>query len=285
MNHSLIGRVNNFTVSRETKSGFYIIGDDDQEVFLPPSLGPLKLKIGQELDAFVYLDTQGDLIATTDIPYAQVGEYALLRAIDTQDFGAFFDWGIDKDLLVPGNEQKVKVSKFEDHIVRICIEEGTDRVYGTTKLGKYIEASEYDFKEKDTVSLVPARETELGYRCIINKKFIGMIYHNEIFEPIKIGETYQAVVKKLRPDGLVDVSLQAQGFQRVDKASQDILEMLERNGGKSDLHDKSSPDEIRQVLNMSKKTFKNAIGILYKERKIVINKDGIEQVNNTKLND
>lgn len=273
-----IGRVNKLIVSRESSSGYYLKEDSDSidEIFMPPNLGPLNVTVNQELDVFVYLDTQGSLIATDQIPHAVVGEYAIMRVIEVQEFGAFFDWGIDKDLLVPGNEQKVKVRKFEDHIVRVCLEEDTDRVYGTTKLGKYILESDFDIMKDDEVTIVPASKTDLGYRVIINKKFIGMIYDSEIFQDIQIGKEYSANVKKVRDDGLVDISLQVLGIKNMIDSKDVILNYLSHVGGESPLNDKSSPDEIRRILNMSKKTFKGSIGMLFKEKKILISKDGIK---------
>jgi uncharacterized protein len=274
-----IGKVQKFKVLKETKSGFYLEPidiDSDEEVFMPPALAPLNLKIDQEIEAFIYLDSTGGMIANSSLPYAQVDEYALMNVIDVQGFGAFLDWGIEKDLLVPGNQQKMKMKKFEEHLVRVCLEEETDRIYGTTKLGKYIESSDFDINEGDSVSLVPAQKTELGYKVIINKKFIGMIYHNEIFSNIRIGQPLQGVVKKIRVDGLVDTALQTQGVQNIREATDKILIFLNQKDGKSELHDKSSPEAIKSQLSMSKKTFKNAIGILYKQRKILIHKTGIE---------
>jgi uncharacterized protein len=274
-----IGKVNNLIVSRETSSGYYLKKiDDEEEVFMPPAMSPIRTKINQELKVFVYLDTQGKKIATSESPYAEVGEYALMTVKETQDFGAFFDWGIDKDLLVPGNEQKVKVRNHEDYIVRVCLEEDTNRVYGTTKLGKFIEDSDFDFDVEDKVIIEPAQVSDLGYRVIINKEFIGMIYKNEIFVEIEIGKKYEAVVKKLRDDGLVDVALQVQGINNLVEAKEKILAMLTAVGGTSHLNDKSAPDEIKKILGMSKKTFKSALGMLYKDRKIEISKEGINLV-------
>lgn len=271
-----IGKVNYLIVDRSTSSGYYLRDkDQENEVFMPPSLGPLKVTIGEELKVFIYLDTTGSPIATDQIPFAQVGEYALLRAIDVQDFGAFFDWGISKDLLVPGNEQKFKVRQHEDHLIRVCLEEETGRVFGTTKLGKYIESSKFNFAVGDKVKITPVKKTDLGHRVIVNKEFIGMIYANETFCEIIINQEYDAVVKKLRPDGLVDTSLQVQGFDNVLNSKDVVLKAIMDAGGKLNLHDKSSPQKIRDILGMSKKTFKSAIGILYKERKIIIEEDEI----------
>ena len=272
-----IGKVNDLIVSRETSSGFYLRDPETgDEVFMPPSMAPIKMKMEQEIKAFVYVDTKDMLIATDQIPYAEVGEFALLRVVSTEDFGAFLDWGIEKDLLVPGNEQKIKIRDYEEHLVRICLEEETDRLFGTTKLGKFIESSEFDFSEGDKVELVPVQETDLGYKVIIRKKYIGMIYHNEIYSRVQIGKTYDGFVKKMRADGLVDLALQVQGIKNLVDGKDIVLNMLAEEGGKSNLHDKSPPELIRSRLGMSKKTFKSSIGMLFKERKILINKDGIE---------
>jgi len=271
-----IGKVNKLIVARETKSGFYLKDPEGtDEVFLPAAMAPLRLEQNQNLDVFVYLDTQGRPIATDQIPYAQVGEMALMKVEDVQEFGAFFDWGIEKDLLVPGNEQKIKVRPYEEHIVRVCLEEGTNRVFGTTKLGRFLDGQKCDLVEKDRVQIVPAQKTDLGYRVIVDKKYLGMIYHSEIFSEIEIGETYPAIVKKIRKDGLLDLSLQKMGFGNLVQAKDIILERLQESGGELELCDKSDPELIRQLLGMSKKTFKNSIGMLYKERKITIHKNKI----------
>ncbi|MCK5883270.1 MAG: hypothetical protein KAG61_06245 [Bacteriovoracaceae bacterium] len=272
-----IGKVNNLIFFRENTSGFYLRDDESgEEVFMPPAMAPVKMEHGKAIDVFVYLDTTGSKIATSQVPFACVGEYAVLEAINVQDFGAFFDWGIEKDLLVPGNEQKIKVRRYETYVVRICLEEGTDRIFGTTKLGQFIESSEFDIAEGDTVPIIVAQETDLGFRVVVNKKFIGMIYHSEIYSKIRIGKQCNAVVTKLREDGLVDLSLQAVGVQNLLDSKGKVLEMLEKRGGKSPLHDKSSPDAIKRALGMSKKSFKSAIGMLYKDKKIIITKEGIE---------
>lgn len=272
-----IGKVNTLVIDRETNSGFYLRDPEmDYEVFMPPSLATSPIILGSEINVFIYPDTTGSLIATEKIPVAVVGEYALLKAVNVKEFGAFFAWGLDKDLMVPGNEQKVKVKENEYHLVRICIEEGTDRIYGSTKLGKFIEESMFDIYPADKVRLTPYQATDLGYKVVVNKKFIGMIYTNEIFSPIKIGQTYDGVVKKVREDKLVDASLQVQGFDNVLSAKDKVLHLLNNAGGSLALHDKSSPEEIYKHLQMSKKTFKNAIGMLYKDRLIVIEEKGIK---------
>lgn len=272
-----IGKVNLLKVLKKLHNGYLLIDEEGtQEVFLPEEFTPLRINTGDKIKFFVYPDTQGQLVATTEIPFACVGEYALLKVVEVQDFGAFFDFGISKDLLVPGNEQKIKVRPFEEHIVRVCKEEGTGRIFGTTKLGQFIEASDFDITIGDKVNIQVATQSELGYRVIINRKFIGMIYKNETFQRVLIGENYEAYVKKIREDGLVDVAFQEQGIKNLVDSKDVILEFLKRNGGSSILHDKSSPEDIKNFLGMSKKTFKKSIGMLYKDKLIEITDSGIK---------
>lgn len=272
-----IGQVNRLVVNSKVDAGFYLYDKElENKIFMPISMSPISLNINDEIDTFVYLNTSGDQIATSEIPFAVVGEFAFLDVVEVQDFGAFLDWGIEKDLLVPGNEQKIKLKRYEKHLVRICLEEGTDRIYGTTKLGKYIEGAQFDIKAGDKVDILPVAKTDLGYKIIINKKYIGMIYHNEIYKPIVIEEKMGGFVKGIREDGLVDVTLQVQGVKKLSGNKEKLLEYLSKKGGQISLHDKSDPYDIKVALGMSKKAFKGAVGMLYKEKKIVIKEDGIE---------
>ncbi|RLA61030.1 MAG: hypothetical protein DRQ89_11940 [Epsilonproteobacteria bacterium] len=273
-----IGKINSLVVSSEVANGFYLSDSDSEDVAFIPRAEARDIVEGLEVNVFLYLDKNETVLGTLQVPNALLGEYALMEVVDTTTFGAFFDWGISKDLLVPDTEQKVPIRDGAEHIVRVCMDENTRLLYGTTKLGKYIQASEFDIKESDKVEIVPAVIEELGYRCIINKKYIGMIYHNEIFSEIKLGQPLMGVVKKIRPDGLIDSALQVQGIRNLMNSKEVILSYLESVGGKSPLGDKSAPDDIRMALHMSKQTFKNGIGILYRERKITISKDGIELV-------
>ncbi|MDB9787030.1 S1-like domain-containing RNA-binding protein [Bacteriovoracaceae bacterium] len=275
-----IGKVNHLIVDRETDSGYHLMDPEtNHEVFLPGTLAPKSIYIDQELAVFVHFNNVDSVIATTKIPYATVGEYAYLTAVDAPDFGAFFDLGIEKDLLVPGNEQKIKVQVGEQHLVLIGIDEETNRLFGTTKLDYYIEHSDFDINDGDNVSIVPFTETELGYRVIINKKFIGLIYHNEIFREITLNQPYDGIVKKIRDDGYVDISLQTVGIQHSIDTKDKIIALLKESNGHSDLNDKSDPLDIRNQLGISKKTFKNAIGMLYKSKVITISKSGIDLTN------
>ncbi|MCO4754518.1 MAG: hypothetical protein KC478_08540 [Bacteriovoracaceae bacterium] len=275
-----IGKMNTLTVESKGGEGFLLTQEESGEhCFMPHSLAGENIKTNEQVDVFVYLDSNSKrLLATSEIPHAFVGEYGYMEVIDVQPFGAFLDWGINKDLLVPGNEQKEKLRLGEKYLVRVDLEEGAERVFGSTKLGKYIDDTEFDILENDKVELQPVEDTELGYRCIINRKYIGMIYHNETFTHVKLGKFYEGYVKKLREDGLIDASFQVQGVGNLFQSKDKVMEVLNRNKGSVGITDKSSPEAIRGLFGMSKKTFKSAVGMLYKDRKITINKNGIEVV-------
>ena len=274
-----LGHINELIVKNKDTTGYHLVDSfSDDEAFLPHINCEEELSIDQRIEVFVYLDNDNKMIASQKRPIAIVGEFGVMSALESLRIGAFFHWGISKDLFVPDTEQRENIYPGDIDIIRVCLDESTEKVYGTTKIGKYIQASEFknhDLKEGDKVTITPVRKEELGYRCLINKNFIGMIYHNEIFKQIKVAEPLEGVVKKLRDDGLVDAALQTQGFQNLMNSKDKILAYLAENGGKSHLHDKSPPKEIRDILGMSKQTFKNTIGMLYRERKIVITKTGI----------
>ena len=271
-----IGKKTALLVADETKSGFTLQSDDGDEVFLPGSMAPKDITIGQSLVVFVYTDTKGSRMATPEVPLAEVDSFAYLRVKDVTDFGAFFDWGISKDLLVPGNQQKVKVQLGEYHLVRICLEPETGRLFGTTKIGAYTETSDIDLKEKEVVDILPFKKTSLGIQVLIEEKYMGMLYHNEVFSKITLGTKTKGIIKNIRPDGLIDVSLQAQGMKNLRDSSKTILEALEKYNGTLPLTDKSDPRDIKYFLGMSKQTFKRAIGMLYREQKILLKKASID---------
>jgi len=274
-----IGEINEFIVIKKDSHEYVLkhnLSDDTALLYLDAS--DEELKIDQRISAFTYLDGQNNIIATKKSPIAMLGEYGLMTAVSSINIGAFFDWGIKKDLFVPENEQRENIYPGHRYIVRVCKDERTEKIYGTTKIGKYIKSSAFDIKEGDKVTIIPANERRARFRSIINNKYIGMIYYNEIFRDIQIGKPIEGVVKKLRDDGLVDAALQVQGFQNLVNSKDKIIAYLKENGGSSHLHDKSPPQEIRETLGMSKQTFKNTIGMLYRERKIVITKSGIKLV-------
>lgn len=274
-----VGLTQKLKVLTKTAQGFELSDLEESEtVLLPSAHVSRELVIGDQVDAFIYVDTTSkNKTATLLQPVATVGEFAFLKVMEIHEFGSFLSWGIEKDLLVPGNEQKEKFGSHGRKLVRICMEDETQRIFGTTKFGKYIEAQIMSLDEGDRVTIIPTEKTKLGYRVIVEKKFLGMIYHNEVFEDIELGESYYAVVKTIRDDGLIDVALQIQGVNNLYQSQEKVLDFLERNNGESHLNDKSSPEEIKRLLGMSKKTFKSVIGMLYKNRKIsIIKGEGIK---------
>lgn len=273
-----IGKVNKMVVDSKGSDGYSLVEPASGEAaFLPLHQAPRELRTKQEIKVFIYVDTNTErVLASPKIPKAQVGEYACLEVVEAPEFGAFVNWGMDKDLLVPGNEQKIKLKVGDYALVRICMEEGTKRIFGTTKLGKYIEDSVFDIEENSKVDVVPVEESDLGFRSIINGKYIGMLYHSEVFEEVHLDKRYRGYVKKIRTDGLVDLALQPQGARNLFESKDKVLGIIKKNGGKIELTDKSAPQAIYEMFGMSKKTFKAAVGMLYKDRRIVINKDSIE---------
>ena len=274
-----IGQINELTVGGKDSTGYFLKDAlTDDEAFMPHDNCNEDLTNHQRVDVFVYLDNDNNLIASLKRPIAIVGEFGVMSAVSSIQIGAFFDWGISKNLFVPETEQRQAIYPGDLEIIRVCIDERTEKVYGTTKIGKYIKSSyfnKYDLKEGDKVTITPVREEKLGYRCLINKNFIGMIYYNQIFQKITLGEPLNGVVTKLRDDGLVDTALQAQGFQNLVDSKDKILAYLKESGGHSHLHDKSSPQEIREILGMSKQTFKIPSVCFTAREKIIITKTGI----------
>lgn len=272
-----VGEMNILNVLERKADGVTLSKESSSEtVFLPEAHISKDLMVGSEVVVFVYRDTNsGRLLASLNTPIAMVGEFGFLRVKEIHEFGSFVEWGIEKDLLVPGNEQKEKFGSHGRKLIRVCMEEDGERIFGTTKFGKYIAEQFMSLEEGERVNIQPTEKTKLGYRCIVEKKYLGMIYHSEVFEKIDLGVHYSGVVKNVRDDGLIDVALQTQGVGNLYESSDKVLNFLNKVGGSSHLNDKSSPEEIKRLLAMSKKTFKSAIGILYKQRKITISKDGI----------
>lgn len=281
-----IGKVYDFKVISMTNKGHWIrlteVGDRTERpdnIFMPFLRDREKseaLEIGQIIEAFVYQNEEGKLEATQQLPYAEVDEYIVLKVVNEREFGVFMDWGMDKDLLVPIQFQQDPMRLDEYYLIRICVNEQTGKFHGSSKFSEFLENQEIYFEEGDKVEVIPVEDHELGFRCVINRNFLGLIYKNEIFTEIDLDQAYDGYVKKIREDGLIDVSLQKIGSYRINDSQDVIMKALKDNGGTLDLHDKSSPASIKAKLGMSKQTFKNSIGRLYKARKITISKSGIK---------
>lgn len=273
-----IGRNCTLDVVRFTDNGAYLDGGPYGEILLPKRYVPENCKEEDEIDVFISLDSEDRLVATTDYPVAMVGEFAYLPVVDVTDFGAFLDWGMAKNLLVPFREQTVKMQVGQSYVVFIYVDEKTGRIVASAKFNKYLNKIELDVAVGDEVDLLIARQTELGLQAIINGEHSGIIYANELFKPVKIGDKVKGYIKKIREDGKIDLSLEKQGYVKIDPVSTEILEKLKTANGFIALSDKSDPDLIKAQLGISKKTFKKAIGALYKAKQILIQEDGIKLI-------
>jgi uncharacterized protein len=264
-----IGKFNELEYKRKTVAGL-ILGNDDQEVLLPFNYAPKNVEPGDTLNVFVYLHSDGRILATTQTPFAVAGEFAYLKVVEVTEIGAFMDLGIDKDVFVPKSEQKRPMRISEKHVVYIYVDKRTDRLLGSSRISNFVEVDEFDVEMGDEVELLIWDQSELGYSAIINQKYMGLLYRNELYEKLEIGETRKGYIKKIREENLIDLTLQPLGYKHILDTKETLLNKLKENEGRLSLGDKSSPDEIYRELKISKKAFKKTSGALYKERLIEI---------------
>lgn len=273
-----IGKYNTLTILRETPVGLYL-GDDDEYVLLPNKYVPMQYEIGQQADVFVYLDHEERKVATTLEPYIYLNEFALLRVNYTNEFGAFLDWGMEKDLFVPFAEQARKMEQGKRYIVYMYLDEQSKRLVGSSKTNQFLDNENLTVQEGEEVEILITHITDAGINVIINEQHKGLVFQNEVFnENIRPGDRLLAYIKKIRPGNKIDVSLEKPGYEKIEPNAQKILDELKASRGFLRLNDNSSPDDIKTILKMSKKTFKKAIGSLYKDRLIEIKDDGIHLV-------
>jgi len=270
-----IGKYNTLTVRKETPQGLYLIDDEGEEVLLPTKYIPEGTKIDDKLEVFLYFDNENRPIATTLVPNIVLDEIALLKVKEVNEHGAFMDWGIAKDLFVPYAEQKTIMQKGRSYIVIMYYDEKSQRLAASSKYNDFICDESPSFKFGEEVNLIIGNETDLGYNVVINNEIVGLVYHDDVFKKIRYGDEIKGYIKKIREDGKIDVSLQKQGYANVKGNLKIIVDELKNNNGYLQFNDKSDPEMIRQFFSMSKKTFKKAIGSLYKDRIIRIEKDGI----------
>jgi predicted RNA-binding protein (virulence factor B family) len=252
------------------------LGDGDgTDILLPNKYVPEQWEIGDKLSVFCYLDHEERPVATNIEPYVQRDCFALLRVVEVNAIGAFLDWGLEKHLLVPFKEQRSKMQEGQSYVVYCYLDELTFRLVGSNKLDKFLDNSNAAFETGDRVEALVTRKSDLGWDVIVNNQFKGMVYENEVFKQIAVGDRMTAYVKQQREDHKLDISLQALGVAVLEPSAKQILTLLEAHKGFLPLHDKSDPQEIKAYLEMSKKVFKKAIGTLYKNREIRISTDGI----------
>ena len=274
-----IGKVNHLTIVKEVDFGMYLDGGDDfGEILLPLRYITPACVVGESVDVFIYLDSEDRIIATTDFPNAMVDDFALLEVVDIAPMGAFVDWGLAKDLLIPFAEQKADLQIGDKVIVKILIDDLTERIIGSSKVDKYLDQIPPEFEPDQEVGLMVYSKTDLGYKVIINNEFWGLLYENEVFRPIQRGDSIKGYIKQVREDEKIDVYLQKAGYAQIDSVALEILNKLKAQGGYMDVSDKSSPDTIKHIFGISKKAFKKGIGSLYKQKKITIEEKGIRLV-------
>lgn len=273
-----IGNYNRLRVARFVDFGAYLADDSNNEVLLPARYLPDDAAIGDEIDVFVYNDSEDRPVAVTDHPYACVGEFAFLQVAEVNRFGAFLDWGVPKHLLVPFAEQRVKMEEGGIYPVYVYLDHITNRVVASGKIEKFLGNVIPDYRPGDKVSALVWQHTPIGYKVIVDNLFQGMIYDNEIYAPLEIEQTVTALVKTVREDGKIDLTLGDKAALRVAGLADEILDRLDHEGGHMSITDSSSPDEIKEVFHCSKKDFKKALGKLYKEHKIVIADDAVTRV-------
>jgi predicted RNA-binding protein (virulence factor B family) len=273
-----IGKMNKLRVVKEVDFGVYLDGGGFGEILMPKRYVPGGTKPDDIVDVFIYFDSEDRIIATTEKPYAMVGEFACLRAVSVNRVGAFLDWGLMKDLLVPFNEQNKKMEEGNSYVVYIYLDDETNRIAATAKIEEFLDSEPHEYKEGDEVDLMIYSKSDLGYKAIINNYHSGIIYSNEVFRNIKIGERTKGYIKKPRPDGKIDLMLEKPGYKKVDDISTRILDRLKEHNGFIALGDKSPAEDIYNMFGVSKKAYKMAVGGLYKARLITIESDGIKLV-------
>lgn len=270
-----LGLHNTLRVIKFEPQGAYLGDDSLDSILLPTKYIPEGLKVDDELVVFVYNDSEQRPIATTLTPLVTLHQFAALKVKSVTTYGAFMDWGLAKDLFVPFSEQRAKLEEGKRYLVYLYLDEQTNRLVGSTKLNKFLRQRLITVKDGDEVDLIVWHRTELGTKVIVNGRYGGLLYANETFKKLKLGQQLTGYVKKLRDDGHMDITLEKPGYASVEPNAQRVLEAIEAAGGHLELHDKSAPEQIYAELQMSKKLFKKALGSLYKAKTITIEEDGI----------
>ncbi|EHR6179144.1 GntR family transcriptional regulator [Vibrio parahaemolyticus] len=271
-----IGQINSLEVIKKADFGVFLDGDDYGSVLLPNKYVPEGTELGDHIEVFLYFDSESQLAATIDKPIAQVGEWGLMKIEGINQTGAFVNWGIkEKDLLIPFSEQRARFTAGQNILVYVYTDKASGRIVGTTKFNKWLDKTPANYEVNEEVDLIIAERSQLGYKAIVNGKHWGMIFPSDVFGKLFIGKKLKGYIKQVREDGKIDLSLQKVGVAKMDDLSSKIIDLLEKKGGFLPLNDKSSPEAIFDAFRTSKGTYKKTIGGLYKQGKIVIEKDGI----------
>ncbi|CDA84575.1 MULTISPECIES: CvfB family protein [Bacteroides] len=270
-----LGKYNQLEVVKEVDFGVYLDGGEEGEILLPTRYVPEDCKIGDILNVFLYLDMDERLIATTLTPYVQVGQFACLEVSWVNEYGAFLNWGLMKDLFVPFREQKMKMQVGRKYVIHAHLDEESYRIVASAKVERYLSKDKPEYAAGDEVNILIWQKTDLGFKAIIDNKYSGLLYENEIFTSLETGMEMKAFVKQVREDGKVDLILQKPGFEKIDDFAKTLLDYIREQGGRISLNDKSPAEDIYDTFGVSKKTFKKGVGDLYKKRLISLHEDGI----------
>lgn len=273
-----IGQINKLKVIKKLDFGVYLDGGDDNEILMPIKYVPVDCNIDDELEVFVYLDSEDRIIATTEKPFARVGDFALLKVVSVNQVGAFLDWGLVKDLLVPFREQTVKMAEGRHYLVYIYLDEESNRIVASSKLDKFLDKQPLTYTVGQEVDLIICNQTDIGYKAIVNKAHWGILYKNEVFQKIERGQSIKGFIKKIREDNKIDLILTKPGYTKVNDISQRIISELEDNDGFLEITDKSPSTLIYKIFGVSKKAYKMAVGSLYKSKIIAIEREGIRLI-------
>lgn len=276
-----LGVYNELRLDRFTSPGAYLEDEEGNDVLLPTKYVDPSFQIDDMIKVFLYKDSEGRIIATTLTPKILVNQFAFLKIAEVNQYGAFAEWGVEKHLLIPYREQPKPLEEGKHYFIYMYIDEATERLVGTSRIGMYMETVENDeLQADDEVDLMVWEFTELGLKVLVNNRFQGLIFKNELHRRVRMGETLRGFVKTVRPDGKLDIVLERAGYDKIDTHAQKLLTMLENNGGFLDLTDKSDPEEIQYRTGWSKKVFKQVVGNLYKQRLISLHENGITLVEN-----
>jgi predicted RNA-binding protein (virulence factor B family) len=270
-----IGTYNELKIVKRVEFGLYLDGGDEGEILLPRRYTTDDMQIGDSVNVFLYFDSEDRLIATTQRAKAEVNKFVSLKVIDTNRAGAFLDWGLPKDLLVPFNQQKIPMKEGYGYVVYVYQDDISERLVASSKLDRFLDNEPADYAVGDKVDILIADKTDLGFKAIINDKHWGVLFETEVFGDMGIGKQCKGYIKQIRDDGKLDVGLTKVGYAKVDALAERILQSLKQNQGFLPLHDKSRPEQIAKILKMSKANFKKSIGQLYRKKLITIENEGI----------
>jgi hypothetical protein len=272
-----LGEYNLLKIDRITQPGAYLLDEEGNDVLLPTKYLE-GLQVGDDINVFIYKDSEGRIIATTRTPALTVNQFGFLNIAEVNQFGAFAEWGVEKHLLIPFREQPKRLEEGKKYFIYMYIDNATERLVGTTRIGSFMHPADDSIVENQAVDIIAWEYTNLGLKVLVNHRFQGLVFANDIHQKIRIGTTLKGFVKKIREDGKLDIVLLQPGYDKIDGLARKFLALLYENDGFIDLTDKSSPEEIKQQTNWSKKVFKQVVGNLYKQRLIQLHENGISSV-------